>query len=122
MAKSNLLFPTSPKITSVPRDGADSLHRLVMDLHKALNALTAKCAEESIAGARCYGLGSEDRPFIAAFMRGLDRTRELKFDHPGLDTTAVRGDHRLLIQNDIGTTDAHVLVVERRGLRRHRHA
>ncbi len=65
------------KVTSVLRDGADSLHRLVMDLHKALNALTAQCAEESIAGARCYGLGSEDRPLIAAFMRGLDRTRGL---------------------------------------------
>ena len=106
-----LAYSDIAKVTSVLRDGADSLHRLVMDLHKALNALTAQCAEESIAGARCYGLGSEDRPFIAAFMRGLDRTRGLKFDHPGLDTTAVRGEHRLLIQNDIGTTDAHVLVV-----------
>ena len=49
-------------------------------------------------------------------MRGLDRTRALKFDHPGLDTTAVRGDRRLIIQNDIGTTDAHVLVVSVEGL------
>jgi uncharacterized protein Yka (UPF0111/DUF47 family) len=104
-----LAYSDIAKVTSVLRDGADSLHRLVMDLHKALNAPTAQFTEESIAGARCYGLGSEDRPFIAAFMRGLDRTCGLKFDHPGLDTTAVRG--RLLIQNDIGTTDAHVLVV-----------
>lgn len=103
------------KVTSVPGDGADSLHRLVMDLHKALNALMAQCAEESISGARCYGLRPEDRPFVAAFMRGLDRTRGLKFDHPGLDTTAVRGENQLLIQNDIGTTDAHVLVVSVEG-------
>jgi uncharacterized protein Yka (UPF0111/DUF47 family) len=99
------------KVTSVATDGSDSLHRLVMDLHKALNRLTAQCAEETISGARCYGLGPEDKSLVAAFMRGLERTRGLKFDHPGLDTTAVRGENRLLIQNDIGTTDAHVLVV-----------
>jgi uncharacterized protein Yka (UPF0111/DUF47 family) len=91
--------------------GADSLHRLVMDLHKALNRLSAACAEEDVAGARAHSLLPEDRPLIAAFMRGLDRTRHLKFDHPGLDTTAARADSRLVIQNDIGATDAHVLVV-----------
>ena len=93
----------------------DSLHRLVMDLHKALNRLTAQCAEETVAGALTYGLRPEDKPLVAAFMRGLERTRALKFDHPGLDTTAVRGESRLIIQNDIGTTDAHVLVVSVEG-------
>jgi uncharacterized protein Yka (UPF0111/DUF47 family) len=102
------------KLTAVGE--TDSLHRLVMDLHKALNRMTAQCAEESIDGARCYGLHAEDRPLVAAFMRGLARTRGLKFDHPGLDTTAVRGEKRLIIQNDIGTTDAHVLVVSVEGL------
>jgi uncharacterized protein Yka (UPF0111/DUF47 family) len=48
---------------------------------------------------------------IGAFMRGVNRTRKLKFDHPGLDTTATRADGKLVIQNDIGTTDAHVLVI-----------
>ena len=43
-------------------------------------------------------------------MRGLNRTAPLKFDHPGLDTAATRDGERLLIQNDIGTNDAHVLV------------
>jgi hypothetical protein len=33
-------------ITSLPDGGADSLHRLVMDLHKALNRLAATHAEE----------------------------------------------------------------------------
>jgi len=104
------------KLTSVFDGETDSLHRLVMDLHKALNRLTAQCAEETVAGALTYGLGPDDKPLVAAFMRGLDRTRALKFDHPGLDTTAVRGDRRLIIQNDIGTTDAHVLVVSVEGL------
>ncbi|HMK41672.1 MAG TPA: hypothetical protein VK451_08950 [Methyloceanibacter sp.] len=97
------------KLTAIGE--TDSLHRLVMDLHKALNRMTAQCAEESVAGALTYGLHPEDKPLVTAFMRGLERTRGLKFDHPGLDTTAVRGETRLMIQNDIGTTDAHVLVV-----------
>jgi hypothetical protein len=91
--------------------GADSVHRLVMDLHKALNRLASETAEEDVDGARCSGLRSGDRRAVSAFMRGLARTRRLKFDHPGLDTTAARVGDRLLIQNDIGTTDAHVLCV-----------
>ncbi|MGN1290662.1 MAG: hypothetical protein ACI4XG_29350, partial [Bradyrhizobium sp.] len=99
------------RLTSVTQDGGDTLHRLVMDLHKALNRLAAACAEESLAGAKVFGLHSEDRAPVESFMKGLAATRALKFDHPGLDTMATRSDGRLLIQNDIGTTDAHVLVV-----------
>jgi uncharacterized protein Yka (UPF0111/DUF47 family) len=44
-------------------------------------------------------------------MQGLNETRGLKFDHPGLETMATRSGGRLLIQNDIGTTDAHVVVI-----------
>ncbi|MDK9698215.1 MAG: hypothetical protein OEL76_17705 [Siculibacillus sp.] len=91
--------------------GADSIHRLVMELHKALNRLAADTAEEDVDGARCSGLEPADRRAVVAFMRGLARTRGLKFDHPGLDTTAARAGERLLIQNDIGTTDAHVLCI-----------
>jgi hypothetical protein len=63
------------------RDG-DSLHRLVMDLHKALNRLAAAHAEEMVAGAHVYGLLPEDRPAVEAFMRGVESTRKLKFDIP----------------------------------------
>ena len=98
------------RITAAGKD-ADSVHRLVMDLHKALNRLASDTAEEDVDGARCSGLEAGDRRAVAAFMRGLARTRGLKFDHPGLDTTAARAGDRLLIQNDIGTTDAHVLCV-----------
>src|SRR5215831_7084633 len=98
------------ELSALP-DGADSLHRLVMDLHKALNHLSATCAEEDVAGAHAHGLLPEDRPLIEAFMRGVDRTRDLKFDHPGLDTTVARSGARLVIQNDIGETDAHVVIV-----------
>ncbi|MDR3536496.1 MAG: hypothetical protein P4L71_08345 [Acetobacteraceae bacterium] len=94
-----------------PAAGTDSLHRLVMDMHKELNALQAALAEETIDGAAAYGLEEVDRPRVAAFMAGLNRTARLKFDHPGLATTATRTGTRLIIQNDIGTTDAHVIVV-----------
>ena len=98
-------------LTSVTSANGDSLHRLVMDLHKDLNRLSAACAEEIVDGAHAFGLLKEDRPVVAAFMRGVDRTRALKFTHPGLETSAARSGSRLTIQNDIGTTDAHVIVV-----------
>jgi uncharacterized protein Yka (UPF0111/DUF47 family) len=99
------------RLTGVAEHGADSLHRLVMDLHKALNRLAADCAEEIVAGAHVFGLGPKDRAAVEGFMRGLNETRALKFNHPGLDTMATRSGDRLLIQNDIGTTDAHVVVI-----------
>jgi len=101
--------------TPTPAPGSDSLHRLVMDLHKALNAMQASLAEETIDGATAYGLDKADRPRVAAFMAGLNRTAKLKFDHPGLATTATRSGKRLVIQNEIGTTDAHVIVIHVEG-------
>lgn len=92
-------------------DGPDSLHRLVMDLHKKLFALQAKIATETLDGAAVYNLDEGDRQLVARFMAGVNRTAKLKFNHPGLATTATRASNRLLIQNDIGTTDAHVIVI-----------
>ena len=98
------------KLTDLSDNDGDSLHRLIMDLHKALNRLAAAQAEETVAGAHAYGLQPEDRPALEAFMRGLNATRQLKFNHPGLETTAVRTATRFVIQNDIGETDAHVVM------------
>jgi uncharacterized protein Yka (UPF0111/DUF47 family) len=99
------------RLTGLTETAGDSLHRLVMDLHKQLNKLAASCSEEALDGAHVFGLHGEDRAAVAAFMKGLNATRGLKFNHPGLDTTATRAGGRLLIQNDIGTTDAHVVVI-----------
>jgi uncharacterized protein Yka (UPF0111/DUF47 family) len=99
------------KMTSGDRDAGDSLHLLVMDLHKELNALQADLSKEVIDGARTYLLEDPDRELVKAFMTGLNRTAPLKFEHPGLGTTATRAGRKLVIQNDIGTTDAHVLVI-----------
>jgi len=99
------------RLVSGDREAGDSAHLLVMDMHKALLRLQAQIASEDIDGAAAYEISSADRPLIAAFMRGVNETRPLKFDHPGLGTTATRSGERLILQNDIGTTDAHVLVV-----------
>jgi hypothetical protein len=98
-------------MTSGDRTGPDSAHRLVMDLHRRLNTVLGDIADETIDGAACSGLDAPDRDLVRAFMAGLNRTAGLKFDHPGLATTAARSAGRLTIQNDIGTTDAHVVVV-----------
>ncbi len=93
------------------RARGDSVHLLVMDLHRVLNGLQRSVATEVLDGASVYELAPADRDLVRAFMRGVNRTSRLRFDHPGLGTTATRSRGRLVIQNDIGTTDAHVLVV-----------
>ncbi|MHA0111668.1 hypothetical protein ACXYUI_31940, partial [Klebsiella pneumoniae] len=49
------------RLTGITETAGDSLHRLVMDLHKALNKLAASCSEETLAGAHVFGLHTEDR-------------------------------------------------------------
>jgi len=103
-------------MTSGDRKAGDSLHLLVMDAHRAINRLQTATAEETIAGAHASGLSAAGRRAVEAFMEGLNRTAPLKFDHPGLGTTATEHAGQILIQNDIGTTDAHVLVIRVDGL------
>jgi uncharacterized protein Yka (UPF0111/DUF47 family) len=92
--------------------GIDSLHVVVMDLHKELNALQAAIYQESIEGASVYAVSEvSDRNLVKAFMKGVKDTMKLKFEHPGLGTTATKSGDTLVIQNDIGMTDAHVLVI-----------
>lgn len=98
-------------LTGLTGRNGESVHRLIMDLHKGLNRLSAAHCEEVVAGAHVYGLLPSDRPAVEAFMRGVQSTIRLKFDHPGLATTAARSGTRLTIQNDIGETDAHVIVI-----------
>ncbi|MDE1769796.1 MAG: hypothetical protein KGI28_04495 [Thaumarchaeota archaeon] len=103
------------EITSVQRNQNDSLHLLVMDLHKELNHIQSQIAQESIDGARVYGVTKDDHELIKSFMAGINQTIKLKFEHPGLGTTVTRSADTLVIQNDIGTTDAHVLVIHVKG-------
>ncbi len=103
-------------VTHVDRRRADSVHLLVMDLHRELNRAQRGISEQTLEGASVYGLSPADEPLVRAFMRGLQTTAPVKFDHPGLATTATRSGSELVIQNDIGTTDAHVIIVHVNGL------
>jgi uncharacterized protein Yka (UPF0111/DUF47 family) len=103
-------------LTSGRPSGGDGFHLLVMDLHREINRLQAAVSTVEIAGAKTYGLSECDRTAVAAFMAGVNRTAPLKFDHLGLDTIAARSEETLLIENDIGTTEAHVLVIKVSGL------
>jgi uncharacterized protein Yka (UPF0111/DUF47 family) len=104
-------------MTSGAPDHGDSVHLLIMEMHKSLNRLQAEIATDNVDGALTYGLRAVERSLVAAFMKGVNRTQALKFDHPGLGTTATRIGANLIIQNDIGNTDAHVLVVHVEGVR-----
>jgi uncharacterized protein Yka (UPF0111/DUF47 family) len=109
------------RITSMARPAAgethaDSLHALVVDMHRALNSLQASLSQEDLDGASVWAIADSDRTLVRAFMSGIHQTASLKFGHPGLDTTATRAGERLVIQNDIGTTGAHVLVLHVEGL------
>jgi uncharacterized protein Yka (UPF0111/DUF47 family) len=110
-AQEGLPRATLTALTDGNRKHGDSFHILVMDLHKQLNAVAGDIATENLDGAQVWQLDDDDRPLVQAFMRGLNRTAPLKFSHPGLDTAATRDGARLLIQNDIGTNDVHVLVI-----------
>jgi len=103
-------------ITAGQRGEGDSIHLLVMDMHRALNRLQGDLASEVVDGAMTYLLEEGDQEIVRAFMSGVHRTAPLKFDHPGLGTTATRNGPRLILQNDIGMTDAHVLVINIEGL------
>ena len=90
----------------------DSLHLLVMDLHREINALQSATYQESVDGASVYGITDDDKVLVKAFMKGINRNAKLKFDHPGLGTTSTRSGGVLMIQNDIGQTEAHVVVIK----------
>ena len=49
-------------------------------------------------------------------MNGVNETRRLKFDRPGLGTTATRDSDTIDDQNDLGSSDVHVVVVHVREL------
>jgi len=98
-------------IISADKGMKDTPHLLVMDLHKELNNLLSMIALETIDGANVFNVDEEYKYIIKTFMKGLNRTAKLKFDHPGLGTTATQADNKIVIQNDIGETDAHVIVI-----------
>ena len=103
------------RLTRGPGNGGDSLHLVVMDAHRELNRLEGEIATESIDGAHVHDLAESDRWLVRAFMRGVHATERVKLDHPGLRTIATRSGQALVIQNDLGTTDAHIVIMRVKG-------
>jgi hypothetical protein len=103
-------------LTALSRNGHDTVHQLMIDMHGELNTLLAAVSAETIDGASTYGLTDGDRVLVRAFMRGVNETAGLKFDHPGLATTAAHDGTRLSIQNDLGSTESHIIVIHVEGL------
>ncbi len=115
-ADDDLAISDIAALTSARREGGAGLHPLIMDLHRAINQLAAETAVEDVDGAKAHHLTDGQRARVKAFMEGLKRTAPLAFGHPGLATLAAGAGSRLTIQNDIGETDAHVLVLHVDGL------
>jgi hypothetical protein len=111
-ADDHVAADTIEALTRRPGNGHDSTHHLVMDLQWELNRLQAATAVEVIGGARVHGLIDADRRLVRAFMQGVDETAALRFDQPGLWTSAARIGDRLAIRNDLGAHDSHVVVVQ----------
>ena len=57
-------------LTSADRATGDTLHLLVMDVHKALNRQQAAIASETVDGAHVYNLSEEGKSSVRAFMGG----------------------------------------------------
>ena len=98
-------------LTKLSENGHDTMHQLAIDLHWELNRLQTSVTMETVDGARVYSILDKERTLIRAFMKGVNETASLKLDHPGLGTTAAHEGERLTIQNELGMTQAHVLVL-----------
>ncbi|HUH80400.1 MAG TPA: DUF47 family protein [Solirubrobacteraceae bacterium] len=89
----------------------DSLHLLVLDAHRQLNSVAAGLASETIDGASAHSLAPGDRELVSAFMRGVGATERLRFGHAGLAALATHVGDALVIEDELGLTDAHVVLV-----------
>lgn len=89
----------------------DDFHRLLADVRRELERILEEARVREVAGATTYRLEPQDLHRVERFMAGIARTGHLKFNHPGLNTSATRHGDRLVIQNDVGTTEVQVLVL-----------
>lgn len=103
---------TIAELTTVTRNGHDTVHQLIVDMHAELNTLQDAVAAETLDGAYVYDLTDANRPLVRAFMTGVQESEALKFGHPGLNTVASRDGDRLSIHIDLGSTPPHVVAID----------
>jgi len=102
---------TISSFISTTRNGHDTLHQLIVDLHGELSRLQSAAPSELVHGATTYGLTDRDRGILRAFTAGVNETAPLKFDHPGLSTMAARDGAVLSIQSDLGAASPPLVVI-----------
>jgi hypothetical protein len=102
--------------TALSRNGHDTVYQLALDLHRELNRLQGSISLDTLDGASSYNVPSANRELVRAFMEGVNQTSPLKFDHPGMNTTATGEGDRLTIQNDLSATGAHAIAIRVDGL------
>jgi hypothetical protein len=90
----------------------EGLASLCADLCREISALRRGLASEEVAGATGYHLEPADRDRVERFRAGVAAAAPPGFDHPGLATLAVRHGGRLVLEHDIDTDCAQVLLVE----------
>ncbi len=103
-------------LTRLSGNSHDTAHQLAIDLHSELDRLQSNVVEETINGARVLGVTSADASLVRAFMKGLNGTAPLKFDHVGLKTMVTRDESGLAIQTDLSSTEAQFVVTTIIGL------
>ena len=82
-------------VTHGLHDSTDSMHLLVMDLHKLINKLQADLAQENLDGAKAYSINDNDRVLIKAFMSGLEALKKCYAgDEERLTWQLIPGSHR----------------------------
>ena len=117
VAEDMLSGETIAALTSGRPKAGDGFHVLVMDLHREINRLQARSSDDGESRApRPMGSRTATSRPSTAFMTGCSGRRRSNSIIPASAPCAARRMDALLIQNDIGTTEAHVLVVKVAGL------
>jgi hypothetical protein len=89
-----------------------SLASLCTDLCREVAALRRGLASEEVAGATGYHLEPADRERVERFRTGVAAATPEGFEHPGLATLAVRHGARLVLEHDLDTASAEVLLLD----------
>ena len=108
----NPLTRDDPRINLLIEGYADdNFLNLIRATEDLLIPLREAMTPEDVYGSTTYLVEPEDIYLIRSFMIGLNRTESLRFEHPGLGTTAIRAGASLLILNEIGMTDYNFLIL-----------
>ena len=103
-------------LTGLSGNGHDTRISWRWICHGELHRLSS-VVEETIDGARVFGVTEADRPLVRAFMKGVNDDGAAQSSITlGLDTLVTPDDSGLAIQTDLGSTESQFVVVTVTGL------